>query len=186
MSDAFSEWQQEASKDRTSVQVCLDRALVSELEDATAELRKAQGDGMLDGAAELQERVDALRSEVEAKTRTLTFESIGRREWRKLLAEHPPTEQQKRDGADHNPETFPQAAIAASCIEPGLTTEQAEWLAAELPLMKFEEVWATCLAVNIKGADEKKAVASASLRLTEKRSRQPSSSKSHSASSAAE
>lgn len=187
MSDTAEQWKQEATKDRKRIPVCFDRALVSALEEAIAELEQVQKqEGMLEPPLRLQEKVNDLRTRVEKKTHTIVFEAIGRQPWRVLLGDHPPTEEQKREGADHNPDTFPYAAMAASCSDPGLTIEQAEWLGTALPPLKFEEVWATCLAANVRGADEKKALASASPLRTEKRSRPPSSSGSPEASSSAE
>ena len=176
MTDTFAEWQKDASRDRKSVDVCFDRALVSELEEAKAELARLRDEGMLEAPDGLQEKVDQLKAEVESKTRKVTFENIGRQKWRSLIGDHPPSEEQKRGGLDHNPETFAPVAIAATCVVPGLTEDQAEWMLNELPLRKANEVWNTCLAANILGADEKKALASASLLPIAKRSRLPSSS----------
>jgi len=64
--------------------------------------------------------------------------SIGRGAWEKLKEAHPPTEAQKaklaaqvKEGEEapvltFNPDTFPVAALAASCESPKMTVEQAQ------------------------------------------------------------
>lgn len=171
--DTFESWKAEASRLRTFEDVCFDRALLFELEQAEADAKKEPG--MLDsGGPPVQE----LRDEIKAKTRRFVFESIGKRAWRDLLAEHPPTKEQRASlgmALDHNPDTFPPAAMAATCVEPGMTAEQAQWFYDEFPIGVVERVWNAVLLANVIGGDEKKVV-SAPLQAGEKRSKpQPSS-----------
>ncbi len=153
----FADYQQEATRPRKTVPVCFDRALLSELEEAEGRLRELKEPGMLGQAEEvsaLQGRVDQLRAEAKEKSRSIVFEGMGRKAWSDLLAEHPPLAEHKlRFGKllDHNPETFPAAAMAASCVEPGLTLEQAQWICDELPLGIVAKVWGGCLSVNVQG-----------------------------------
>ena len=158
----LSEWQKDASPSIQKVEVCFDRQLVSELEEAQARL-VAESKGKLEPPTELENHVSELGKQVEAKTRTFVFASIGRRKWRELLGEHPPTKEQLKEdpNLDNNPETFPQAAMVACCTDPGLTTEEADWIAAELPEMVFLRFWNAVLKANVLGGDEKKAVATA-------------------------
>jgi hypothetical protein len=83
------------------------------------------------------------------------------------LGLHPPTaEQREQFGAilDHNPETFPAAALAASCVEPGLSPEQAKWIVDELPVGVVDRIWATCLSANVTGSTDPFAAASDGVR----------------------
>jgi hypothetical protein len=114
---------------------------------------------------ELRAHVTELAEKVKAKTRVFVFSSIGRRAWRKLMSEHPPTDDQKdtiRDrfgnSVDHNPETFPVAAMVATCTSPGLTEDEAQWIADELPEAVFLRFWNAVLTANLVGGDEKKAL----------------------------
>lgn len=170
MSDTFESWQQDATPHTVSEEVCFDRALVGELERAEAELARHRG--MLEPPPELAARVEELAAAVTEKTRTLVFTSIGRTAWRELLSGHPPTDEQREQlgrGLDHNPESFPFAAIAAACSEPGLTPEQAKWLSDNLPISVFERIWGACLTANVGGGDEKKALSTAAaLRIARK------------------
>lgn len=156
MGDEFSGWQKETTRSQKSADVCFDRALLHKLEVAEKEA-SAAGDGML---ATDKGEVESIRDEIKSKTRTLVFEAIGKRQWRDLLGEHPPAREQREQtpGLDYNPETFPAAAMAAACVQPGLTLEQAQWLCDELPLGVVERVWLAVLDANVIGGDEKKAV----------------------------
>lgn len=66
----------------------------------------------------------------------VVMRSIGRDAWEKLKRAYPPTDQQvaefkERGGQsrlEYNFETFPVPAIAASCVQPGMTVEQAQQL----------------------------------------------------------
>lgn len=169
MSD-FKAWQDQAKPFKATVDVCADGELVAELDAAWARLEKEK-EGQLEPPSELEAHVAALSKKVEEKTRTFVFQSIGRREWRKLSSEHPPTDEQKalEPELDHNPDTFPPAALAASCSEPRLTDEDAQWLCDVLPDGEFFRIWSAVLSANLIGGDAKKAVATAAAVLSEKK-----------------
>lgn len=176
---SLTEWKTEASPSTQTVEVCFDRTLVSELEEAQARLQAAKktAGGMLEAPAELENHVAELAKKVEEKTRTFIFSSIGRRAWRKLLSEHPPTDEQKENTPpdvfgnriDNNPETFPVAAMVATCTSPGLTQEEAQWIADELPEAVYMRFWNAVLQANVLGGDEKKAVATAAAPVSDER-----------------
>ena len=159
----LKEWRGKVKPYTAAVDICADGALVAELEAAERRLEEERQNGMLEVPKELEAHVQKLAKKVAAETRTFTFQSIGRRAWRALMSDHPPTDQQREQepDLDHNPETFPVAAILASCVEPRLSQEDAEWLADELPEGEFLRVWGALLRANVVGGDAKKAVATA-------------------------
>lgn len=108
----------------------------------------------------LAERILELEAEIEAAKRLFRFRAVGKKAWADLIAQHPPTpEQLKGHGRlDHNPETFPVAAIAASCIGPKMTVEQVAKLELELNLAQFEILWSGCLDANVGGSDSPKSL----------------------------
>lgn len=59
---------------------------------------------------------------------TLLFRAVGAQDYDRLLSEHPPTAKQKLDGATYNLDTFGPALIAAVCVEPELTYDEAKAL----------------------------------------------------------
>jgi hypothetical protein len=56
---------------------------------------------------------------------TLLFQSIGAQEWDRLIAKHPPTTEQRADGATSNMHTFAPALLSKVCTDPDLSEE--EW-----------------------------------------------------------
>lgn len=120
-------------------------------------------------AAELATANEALTA-AEAKARdesaTFRFKAIGREAFETLRSQYPPTKAQRDDfkakalamglaafqvgDLGHNPDTFPPVLIAASCIDPVMTIEDAQaiwdsddWSAAELA-----DLFGAALAVN--------------------------------------
>jgi hypothetical protein len=58
-------------------------------------------------------------------TVTLTLTSMSSSSYDALLAEHPPTAEQKKDGSGYNADTFAPALISAVVTAPKLSLEQA-------------------------------------------------------------
>jgi hypothetical protein len=115
----------------------------------------------------LAEQVVALEGEIAAEAKVFTFHDIGGR-WMALIGEHPPTKAQVEDDAnlDHNPETFPPAAIAESSSDPKLTVRQVERLRERLRLVEWQKLWAATLDANLGVvAAPKSLLAGAVLRL---------------------
>jgi hypothetical protein len=100
------------------------------------------------------------------------FRALSRKGWQDLLAAHPPTKEQvKADSrASFNPDTFPAAAIAACCVDPVLTVEQAQALESGvdgvggLTDSQFNELFNTCVRANVGGLAAPKSVAAGALR----------------------
>lgn len=57
---------------------------------------------------------------------TLKYQSIGMREYDRLVSKHPPKPEQRVDGASFDIDTFAPALIAAVCVEPELTPGDAK------------------------------------------------------------
>lgn len=158
----FESWQAEATPHQAKAEVCFDRALVAEFEEAVRDLEQATRGApqMLEGEPhDLSSRVAELEKAVQEKTRELVFESIGRRRWNELKAEHPPSDTPEDKAAGYNIETFVPAALEASCTSPGLTLEQATWIVNELPDNVFGDIVEACFRANVQGGDVKKALA---------------------------
>ena len=145
------------------VQVCPRADLLEQhalLDRQLAEEGSKGSAGSLAGgkAKQLADQLLDLEAEIEAATRTFRLRAMSSRRWRSLLAAHPPTKQQKADGADFNPETFPVAALAACAVVPEMTLEQAEKIADALPLGDFQKLWSAVLTVNVGVNDAPKSV----------------------------
>lgn len=102
-------------------------------------------------APHIADQIVALEAEMETARRPFKFRAIGKRKWADLMASHAPTKEQRKDNMrlDHNPETFPAAAIAASCVEPVLTLDQVNKFEDRLDLSQWMLLWNACLDANL-------------------------------------
>lgn len=158
------------------------------LEALLPELRK---DDTVDGHPDLRatlDRIAEIEEQIAGDVIALRLRGIGHRAWADLLRKHPPTRAQLSDDrrADHNPETFPVAAIAAS-LDPASTEDEVarlvaqEWFNEEC----WNELWSACLRANVVDPAPKSLAASIHRRKGES-SRRPTISESPAASSSEE
>ena len=90
-----------------------------------------------------------LQEQMKAAQVTFTFGAMTHKGWQDLLTKHPPTKQQKAEyDVDHNPDTFPVAAVAAAAVEPTLTPEQAERIRDTFAFGEFEKLYRAVLEAN--------------------------------------
>lgn len=143
-----------------SIKVCLRGDLLAEIERLTAELPHVQlADSTENRPAEapaLAKRIVELTEEAQAAKVEFVFEPLGRRAWRDLVAEHPPTDEQKAAGGDFDTETLPAVAMGKSCVSPkGATEAKFRKLADGKAITdaQWNLLWATCWAANTGGED---------------------------------
>lgn len=154
-----------ATKPReATARILLDQGLLAEQESLNEQLAAITTADSLERPAEaieLARRLDDLERRIDGEKVPFTFRAIGHRRWMDLLRDHPPTKEQKATNPylDHDPETFPAAAVAASCVEPAMTAEQAGMLEDRLSLAQWSELWAACLTANVGGDQSPKSVA---------------------------
>lgn len=74
-------------------------------------------------SANLEKERDELADQIEAESVEFKFRSVGHRKWTDLLRAHPP--KSKNAGYRFDDKKFPAAAVAATCVEPEMTLEQA-------------------------------------------------------------
>jgi hypothetical protein len=151
----------------------LERA--DELEDQLQrELVKDRTENRKPQAHDVARQIEALREEAEAETVTFRFQAIGHKAWSDLIRAHPASKKQRDEfGRDleYNPETFPTAAIAASCIDPdGVDEAKVAELLEAWNFSQFQKLWGACIAVNVGDTSVPfSAVGSALLGLSEQR-----------------
>lgn len=105
-------------------------------------------------------RILELQQEMADSEVEFRFRGIGRKAYGAMLREHPPTADQKAE-ADQakmmllfNPDTFPPALMAASCVTPesaSVESFQAIWDGWSEG--QTVELWRACLAVNQGSAE---------------------------------
>lgn len=159
---------------RATARVLLRQDLIARHAELEAELQHAVTRDALtndpDRAPGIRDEILALEAEMKAAEAEFVFKSVGRKKWADLLAKHPPTKAQA--AADRrtlfNPETFPIAAIAASCASPeGMDEAAVRRLEAGLSDAQFSLLWNACIDANLGGGDLPKSILAAGLtRLT--------------------
>jgi hypothetical protein len=171
----LSAWLDEATPERREVPVCFDRRLLSDLakaKEALLEDTEPANEPTLGGVSatsEARERVAELTEQIRAKTRIFVFEGLGWGPWRALMAKHPPAPDQAEtfaravqlafmphavENIGYDAETFVPAAIAASCVEPGITEAEARRLLDSAPPGVLERIWTAVLEVNLAGGSD--------------------------------
>lgn len=104
-------------------------------------------------------QIRELEAQMIASEVQFTFQALGRRDYAKLLADNPPTDEQKREADEDdrtlqwNPDTFPPQLLAASCIAPaGATVERFTDIWENWSEGQVSQLWNTCLTTNMAGA----------------------------------
>lgn len=177
----------QATPRTVTVRVCLRGDLLGRHQQLEVQLLEA---ARLDGteirhaeAPAVARHIQELEAEIEASKVEFTFQSLGRKGWTDLLAKHLPGEQDRADGCNFNRETFPIAALAASCITPVMTVPQTERLAEAVNDGQWQLLWDACLAANMEGSDPFSLAASVVLHGSETKSEEPGTTESPAASS---
>lgn len=105
-----------------SVAVCLDRPKIKAVTDAREALTRARvadrdpnASAAQSATRDAEAALDAAIAALEAAQTVITVSSIPDPEWRGLLAKHPPTAEQRKQGYAAHPEKFEVAAITR-CI----------------------------------------------------------------------
>jgi hypothetical protein len=93
---------------------------------------------------------------------SLTFQGIPAFQYDRLISKHPPRPKDKKQGYGYNPDAFGPAIVAATCIDPPMSEEDAkeiweseDWNRGELMilLMSAIEVCTTGLNIPFKRPD---------------------------------
>lgn len=84
-----------------------------------------------------------------------TLRAIGSKAYDVLVGLHPPTAEQKKDGAAYNPDTFGPALISACAVSPQLTANEAKelWESDEWSRGEVMELFVAAVEVNSRGLD---------------------------------
>lgn len=117
---------------------------VSELQKVTAKAIKSGGMATFDQLMKKPRRtldftVYSVDDKGEEVALQLKYRALPSKSYDDLIAEHPPSAKEKREGAFYNADTFAPALIAAVSVEPDLTFDQAneiyhspEWAGGEI------------------------------------------------------
>lgn len=138
------------------VRLTLDTRGVRELEDLEAALADADAADQIENRAPLApgiaEQIVTKREQLLAAEVEFVFQDIGRKAFTDMVRAHPATKEQQdllADGGQRlewNPDTFPPALLAASCVSPA-DTSQAWWdrKYEEWSVGQLNRLWRACL-----------------------------------------
>jgi hypothetical protein len=135
-----------------TVRICVRGDLGEQIDGLRAEWRAvvADQDGIApsDRARDLWDQLAELEAEADDATVEFTVRALSSKQWRRLVAEHPPPADNP-EGWRWDLDTFVPAALAACIVEPWtLTVDQADELVDRMSNGQFEKLFGTVLAVN--------------------------------------
>lgn len=156
------------SNARQSVTLCVRGDLVDEIARLEEQMRREdeadQGLNRTAVAPQIARQIQALEEEAREAEAVFTFQGLGQGRFAKLQAQHPATDENRKalgtDELEWNPETFPPALLAASCIAPAeLAGNVEEWTEIHQTWSNGQvlRLWAACMAANAMGADTPKS-----------------------------
>lgn len=155
--DLADEYLAELKPRQLTVRVLLDQSLLTRHAELQARLEREMAiderENRTPVAPEVAREIVALEAEIDEAKRPFTFEGIGHRAWSDLLAEHPPVDGQ---GSGEFGPGFPAEAVAASCVKPALSIEQATKFDVQLPDIEWNKLWNAAIQVNVGGGDSPK------------------------------
>lgn len=140
------------------------RELEEALDRAAVEDSKLNRDPQMPVIAQ---QLSDLEAEIDAAKSSFTFKCVGTSAWLALSAKFPPTKAQLAVNklADHDPDRFQPEAIAASCVDPPMTVEQAKKLRDVTTIAQWGELWQACVQANMGTDSPKSSAAGAILRV---------------------
>lgn len=91
----------------------------------------------------------------ESQEVTLVFQSIGSKQYDSLMAKYPPNKKQQDEGLQYDIDKFAPALIAACCVEPEMTLDDAKeiWESDVWNRGELFSLFLTAVAVNTQGHD---------------------------------
>jgi hypothetical protein len=143
----------EATPVSQPVLICTRGDLIGEHARLEAQLEQAQRDDSAlnrsPEAPKVARKIAKLEQQMRDSAKELTVTAVGAVAWSEMLAAHEPTRKQRDEhpGLDHNPETFPFAAVAASLGEPD--DGKVRKLAEKIGHGQWSQLWGACLTVNV-------------------------------------
>lgn len=154
MGDTFDDVLAGFTAQRATARITMRGDLAVELERLGEQLDEAKrfdeeaNDAATATALPIAERIAELEAEADASVREFVFECIGARQWSDLVAAHPPSAEQKDEGAQWG-ETFGEAAMQRSCVQPKMTEAQCRTLRSRLSVGQWGKLFAAMVQANV-------------------------------------
>lgn len=150
MGGTFADIKAKATRAERTVPLCVVGDLVLRHDEARARWMAAV-DADTDSnewpaAPARYDELAAVEAEILAASDEFRFTNLGSRAWRALIEQYPPPEDSYMRW---DPNTFPVAAIAATCVEPEMTYGDVEELIDLISDGQFTKLWQAVLDLNI-------------------------------------
>ena len=83
----------------------------------------------------------------------IKLQALPSEEYDDLVTQHPPSEKDKKEGAQWNPETFAPALMKETFVEPALDLDAARrlWKAETWSSGELIDLFNACVRINLKG-----------------------------------
>lgn len=137
-----------------SVPLCLRADLLAEFEDLDQQFKIARDNPAKTlgnkEAAEIAQVMQATREQMQASTETFHLRALPRRQWSDLLKKHPSA---SGETGEFDPDTFPVAALAACCVTPAMSEDQAGQLVDRVSQGQWNTLWLAIIELNIGAAE---------------------------------
>jgi len=141
------------NKHTLSVDILIDAELASEIKalerQHMVELRVDAKENRTPVAPALSKQIEELTKVAQERTATFLFQDQGRKRFEDLWKTCPPSDEQREQGYEWNPDEFGPLIIAESCIEPKLTLEEATQMYDEWSTAEAETLLMTAINVNM-------------------------------------
>lgn len=163
----IDQWLSQARSEVVEVPVCFRRDLLAEFDRLVSQHEAASVPGMMHQDADvdaLAARLVEVHEQIKQDRAEHTFKisKVPYEQWRTILEAHPPTDEQRErtPWIDHDPEAAAPALIAAACIEPSMTVEDAVHLRGFLPEGEWTNLYSAAMTANRTGVLVPKSVSS--------------------------
>jgi hypothetical protein len=172
-------WLAQAKPEVVTESVCFDRELLTEFartieqhaDLVEAKKLRSKKYGESGGVLDDEDPVDAVaeklvdlheRIEADKAEHVFTFKKAPYEKFREILDNNPPTETAKAASPwlDYDPHGAAPALVAITCIDPEMTTEDAEALREALPESEWARLYNAADIVNRRGMNVPKVVSS--------------------------
>lgn len=135
-----------------TVYLPMDPTLHDRLEELRSQLKKQQAADMLtnerDKAPLIEAEVKALEAEMAENSAVFVLQALPRADFRALLAEFPPTEEDLEEELDFDAEGIFAPLLAACCVDPEMELSDAEAIQAGWSDSEVTLLFAAAFTVN--------------------------------------
>lgn len=131
--------------------------LLAEVDAADSELRLARRrDPESEATSQAEERLDAAKAALEQGYETFRITALPPADMEALIAAHPPTDQQRQEGAAWNVDTF-RPAMFAECIDSDMTEQDWAEFITKGPVSwgEVSDLWAVTMSINSRFPDSR-------------------------------